>query len=118
MKYVAMMLSLICVLVLAVSAEAVTLNWDASVPDATHDAATGYKVYKGLNATCNQAGPLTWLIQTLGNVLTTTDTVTAGDTACYEVTGTNSGGESVHSARVSILVSNPPAAPVNLRVVQ
>lgn len=110
---------LLAILLAAASAFAATatLQWSASVPDATHGAATGYKIYKGTDSTCTQAGPLTSLNATLGNVLAYTDTNVTGTTVCYEVTGTNPGGESPHSLRVTGVVPvNPPQAPLNPRV--
>ena len=115
----AMTVALVLLLSAAVGfAATATLQWEAPVADATHGAATGFKVYKGTGSVCSQTGPLTGLMSTLGYVLAATDTtITAGQTVCYEISGTNAGGEGPHSLRVTGLVPvNPPLAPLNPRL--
>lgn len=80
------------------------LTWNAGTPDATHDPATGYKVYRGTtSAACINAAALTAVLATVGNVLTYTDATVPNVTGvvCYEVSGTNASGEGAHSVRAS-----------------
>lgn len=110
--------------VLAVAAIAyaadMTLTWTAPAVTATQGAATGYKIYKSTNpATCAATAPLPGPATVVGNVTTASDTgIAEGSTVCYEVSGTNAGGEGPRSNRVTKVVPvNPPGAPV-LTVVQ
>jgi hypothetical protein len=117
------LLFVICVIGLAGVSEAstVSIGWNASVADATHDAATGYNIYKGSGTTiCTASGPLAGPAHaSVGAVVTYTDSSAGanGSTVCYEVSATNPGGESAHSNRVSTVIpSNPPNAPTGLAI--
>lgn len=96
------------------------LTWTAPAVTATNGAATGYRVYRGVTpAVCSATTALPILVP-LGNVVTFTDpNVTQGTTLCYEVSGTNAGGEGARSNRVTLLVpTNPPGAPSLSGVIQ
>ena len=119
MKWILILSVLLCPVV--AGAATATLTWTASVPDATHGAATGYNVYHGTGAAvCTASGVLAGPpIATLGNVVLFTDTSPGanGATVCYEVTGTNAGGEGAHSNRATgVIPTNPPSAPTGLTI--
>ncbi len=89
----------------------VTLTWNASAVDATHDAPTGYNVKR---ATVH-GGPYTQIGSTTAAVLTYVDTdVIAGTTYFYEVEAFNANG-TAPTPEVSALVPfHGPNAPTNL----
>lgn len=103
----------------AQAAHSVALSWTAPTVDSTHDAATGYNVYRTqttggctvvTTTGCSKVGPAT--------TTTFTDTtVAASTTYFYVVTATNSAGESGPSNQVQANVpANTPNAPSALTV--
>lgn len=90
------------------------LTWTASVADATHDAVSGYNVYRATTSTAcgvlTGAGCLKVGSVAAPNVTYTDSPLTAGQQYFYVVTATNSGGESTASNQVSV---TPPASAPN-----
>lgn len=93
-----------------------TLSW---LPGSVNDNIASYTIYR-LLGTCGQAGSTT-LLQTIGVTTTYLDNTipvgTAG--ASYEITASNSFGESGHSTRVCKSFTadvTPPAPPSNIRI--
>lgn len=87
---------------LAQAAHTVHLTWTASVPDATHGVATGYKVFRGTVS----GGPYT----KLADVTTATyddPTAIEGNTYFYVVSAVNSCCESAQSVPAQAIVNAP-----------